>query len=253
MSTPLDGKIVIVTGAARGIGAAYAQGLAMAGACLALCDLDVPRETADRLRDQGAPVLDMACDVADQASVTRFIRAVEDRFGAVDVLVNNAGLFANLGFKPLDEIDDAEWDRVMAVNVRGSFSCSRAVVPIMRRQGRGKIINIASGTVFKGVPYMLHYVASKGAVVSMTRAMARELGDSGITCNCLAPGLTMSEAVLSNADWQGEAVRGNIASRCLKREAIPADLTGALLFLAGPASDFMTGQTIVVDGGSVMH
>jgi NAD(P)-dependent dehydrogenase (short-subunit alcohol dehydrogenase family) len=124
---------------------------------------------------------------------------------------------------------------------------------MMRRQGYGKIINIASGTVFKGAPLMLHYVASKGAIVAMTRSLARELGDAGVCVNCLAPGLTMSEGVVANNAWAGPIVANNIASRCLKREATPDDLTGALIFLASPESDFMTGQTIVVDGGSVTH
>jgi NAD(P)-dependent dehydrogenase (short-subunit alcohol dehydrogenase family) len=126
-------------------------------------------------------------------------------------------------------------------------------VPHMRRQKYGKIVNIASGTVFKGSPMLLHYVTSKGAVVAMTRAMARELGDDGIRVNCLAPGLIMSESVRANADWVGPVVANNIASRALKREAVPDDLIGAMLFLTTPESDFMTGQTIVVDGGSVMH
>lgn len=253
MSGLLAGKVGLITGAARGIGAAYAEALAADGATLALCDLDQPIEIAARLRDRGAQVLAGVCDVSDRASVEAFVAECDRTFGRLDVLVNNAGLFTTLAFQPIEQIEAAEWDRVMAVNVRGSFEVSRAVLPIMRRQGGGKIINIASGTVFKGVPFMLHYVASKGAVVAMTRAMARELGDAGITCNCLAPGLTMSEGVRDNEDWQGKAADNNVQSRCLKRAAVPADLTGALRFLAGPGSDFMTGQTIVVDGGSVTH
>jgi NAD(P)-dependent dehydrogenase (short-subunit alcohol dehydrogenase family) len=141
----------------------------------------------------------------------------------------------------------------MAVNVRGSFECAKAVLPVMRKQGYGKIVNIASATAFKGAPMMLAYVASKGAVIAMTRSIAREVGDAGICCNCLAPGLTMSTNVQANAAWAGDMVRNNIASRCLKREAVPDDLIGALLFLASAESDFMSGQTVVVDGGSVTH
>jgi len=141
----------------------------------------------------------------------------------------------------------------MAVNARGVFESVKAAVPQMRRQKYGKIVNIASGTVFKGSPMLLHYVTSKGAVLAMTPAMARELGDDGIRVNCLAPGLIMSESVRANADWVGPVVANNIASRALKREAVPDDLIGAMLFLTTPESDFMTGQTIVVDGGSVMH
>jgi NAD(P)-dependent dehydrogenase (short-subunit alcohol dehydrogenase family) len=141
----------------------------------------------------------------------------------------------------------------MSVNVRGSFECVKAVLPVMRRQRYGKIVNVASGTVFKGTPMMLHYVASKGAIVTMTRSVARECGDDGIRCNCLAPGLTMSENVRSNPAWAEAIVKANIASRCIKREATPDDLLGTLVFLLSAESDFMTGQTLVVDGGSVTH
>jgi NAD(P)-dependent dehydrogenase (short-subunit alcohol dehydrogenase family) len=141
----------------------------------------------------------------------------------------------------------------MAVNVRGPFECSKAVLPAMRAQGYGKIINIASGTVFKGAPMLLHYVSSKGAVVAMTRSMARELGDAGIRVNTLAPGLTSSENTVANPAWQGAVSANNIARRAIKREVTPEDLCGTLLYLASPASDFVTGQVVVVDGGSVMH
>jgi NAD(P)-dependent dehydrogenase (short-subunit alcohol dehydrogenase family) len=249
----LHHKIAIVTGAAQGIGAAYARALAAEGAKLGLCDLATPTAIADEIVQAGGEALAQACDVTNRASVEAFVAEVQRRFGGVHILVNNAGLFANLRLKSFVDIDDTEWDRVMAVNVRGSFECARAVFPAMKRQGYGKIINIASGTVFKGAPLMLHYVSSKGAVVGMTRALAREVGDHGICVNCLAPGLTMSEGLLANQDWAGPIVSNNIASRCIKREAQPKDLTGAMLFLASPESDFMSGQTVVVDGGSVTH
>jgi NAD(P)-dependent dehydrogenase (short-subunit alcohol dehydrogenase family) len=249
----LHGRAAIVTGAAQGIGAAYALALAAQGARLALCDIASPETTAEAVRAAGGEALAIACDVTDAAAVGRMVAATADAYGGVQVLVNNAAIFASLALKPAEQIGSEEWDRVMAVNVRGSFECARAVIPVMRRQGYGKIINIASGTVFKGAPMMLHYVASKGAVVAMTRSLARELGDAGIRVNCLAPGLTMSSGVQANSDWAGAIVAGNIASRCLKREAVPEDLTGALVFLASAGSDFMTGQTIVVDGGSVTH
>jgi NAD(P)-dependent dehydrogenase (short-subunit alcohol dehydrogenase family) len=175
------------------------------------------------------------------------------RFGTIDVLVNNAGIFADLAKKPFTQIDDAEWDRVMAVNVRGSFACAKAVAPVMIAKGGGKIVNIASGTVFKGFAGALHYVASKGAVVAMTRCLARELGAHEICVNAIAPGLTMSEAVVDNPEWGGAAGEATVASRALKRAQQPADIVGTLLYLASAASDFVTGQTIVVDGGSVMR
>ncbi len=249
----LTGKVAIVTGAAQGIGAAYAKALAAAGASLGLLDVSAPASVVAQIKDAGGEATGQTCDVTNAASMAAFVADVDQRFGGVHILVNNAGIFASLALKPFAEIDSTEWDRVMAVNVRGSFECAKAVLPVMRRQHYGKIINIASGTVFKGTPLMLHYVASKGAVVAMTRAMAREVGDDGIRVNCLAPGLTMSEGVLANKDWAGAIVANNIASRCIKREATPEDLTGALVFLASPESDFMSGQTVVVDGGSVTH
>jgi NAD(P)-dependent dehydrogenase (short-subunit alcohol dehydrogenase family) len=161
-------------------------------------------------------------------------------------------LFATLPKRRIEEIPSDEFDRVMQVNVRGAFECARAVAPIMKRQGYGKIVNITSGTVFKGQVMMLSYVTSKGAIVAMTRCLARELGPDGIRANALAPGFTMSEGVKEQSDWV-EAGKATVASRCLRRDQVPEDLNGALTFLLAPASDFMTGQTVVVDGGSVMH
>ncbi len=249
----LAGRVAIVTGAARGIGATYASALAAVGATVVACDILPPDGTVAVIREANGKASGAVCDVSNTAAVASFVKDTVAAHGRIDILVNNAAIFANLALKPFTEIDDAEWDRVMMVNVRGSFACAKAVAPVMQQQGYGKIINIASGTVFKGAPLMLHYVASKGAVVAMTRSLARELGDGGVRVNCLAPGLTMSEAVVANNAWAGPIVANNIASRCLKREAAPDDLTGALIFLASSESDFMTGQAIVVDGGSVTH
>jgi NAD(P)-dependent dehydrogenase (short-subunit alcohol dehydrogenase family) len=249
----LSGRAAIVTGAAQGIGAVYAKALAAEGARLSLCDVVAPDQVVEDIRAAGGEARGQICDVTDPSSVAALAGATEKAFGGIQILVNNAAIFARLALKPFEQIDSAEWDRVMAVNVRGSFECAKAVLPAMRRQGYGKIINIASGTVFKGAPMMLHYVASKGAVVAMTRSIAREAGGAGVRCNCLAPGLTMSDSLKSNPEWAGAIVENNIASRCLKREETPDDLIGALVFLAAPDSDFMTGQTIVVDGGSVTH
>lgn len=249
----LNGRAIIVTGAAQGIGAAYAQALAAEGARLSLCDLQAPEATLAAIKKAGGEAIGMACNVTDATAVARLVEATDKAFGGVQGLVNNAALFGGLDLKKFDQITSEEWDRVMTVNVRGSFECVKAVLPVMRRQRYGKIVNIASGTVFKGTPMMLHYVTSKGAIVAFTRAIARECGDEGIRCNCLAPGLTMSEAVRNNPAWAKSLVQANVASRCIKREMVPEDLLGTLVFLCAADSDFMTGQTVVVDGGSAMH
>jgi len=238
--------------ASDGIGATYAKALAAEGARVSLCDLDPPDAAVLAIREAGGEAIAQVCDVSDPKAVAVLVQATEGAFGGVHVLVNNAALFGKIALKPFTEIPSEEWDRVMAVNTRGPFECVKAVLPIMRRQGYGKIINIASGTVFKGTPMMLHYVASKGAVVAMTRAMARELGEHGICCNALAPGLTLSDTIKGRNDY-GAVRMLNVESRSLKREETPDDLIGALLFLASHDSDFMTGQTLLVDGGSAMH
>lgn len=248
----LDGTAAIVTGAAQGIGAIYAKALAAEGARVSVCDLDPPDAVVQAICDAGGESIGRICDVSDPKGVAALVEATEQAFGSVQVLVNNAALFGKIALKPFTEITSEEWDRVMAVNTRGPFECVKAVLPVMRRQGYGKIINIASGTVFKGTPMMLHYVSSKGAVVAMTRAMARELGEHGICCNALAPGLTLSDTIKGRNDY-GARRTLNVESRSLKREETPDDLVGALLFLASHDSDFMTGQTLLVDGGSAMH
>jgi NAD(P)-dependent dehydrogenase (short-subunit alcohol dehydrogenase family) len=248
----LSGTAAIVTGAAQGIGATYAKALAAEGARVSVCDIDPPDALVKEIRAAGGEAIGQVCDVTDPRSVAALVQATDKAFGGIQVLVNNAALFGKIAQKPFFEIPSEEWDRVMAVNTRGPFECVKAVLPVMRRQGYGKIINIASGTVFKGTPMMLHYVSSKGAVVAMTRAMARELGEDGIRCNALAPGLTLSDVVKGRNDF-GAMRTANIASRSLKREETPEDLVGALIYLASRDSDFMTGQTMVVDGGSAMH
>jgi len=253
MAGRLAGKIAIVTGAAQGIGATYAAALGAEGARVCVSDVLDTAETVAAVAKAGGEAFGTRCDVTDAASVKAMADATIERWGRIDILVNNAGLFGNLSLKPIDEISSAEFDKVLSVNVRGSFECVKGVAPHMRRQGYGKILNVASGTVFKGPPMLLHYVTSKGAVVAMTRCLARELGDSGIRVNAIAPGLVMSESVVANPSWKGAVVENNVASRCIKREAQPDDMVGTLVFLCSPESDFITGQTLVVDGGSVMH
>lgn len=249
----LSGRVAIVTGSAQGIGSRYAQALASEGAAVVCADIIDASMVVDSIISRGGRAIKALLDVTSSESARQMAELTFETFGKIDILVNNAGLFTNLALQPFEEITSSEWDKVMAVNVRGPFECAKAVLPFMRNQSYGKIVNIASGTVFKGAPMLLHYVSSKGAVVAMTRSMARELGDYGIRVNTLAPGLTASENTLSNPAWQGAVSANNIASRAIKREVTPEDLCGSLVYLVSQASDFVTGQVIVVDGGSVMH
>lgn len=249
----LSGRTVFVTGAARGIGASYARALAAAGATVVLLDVADSETVADDIRAEGGKALAQRGDVTDRTSIASAVAAGVAAFGSIDVLVNNAALFADLEPKPFTELTDDDWDRVLRVNVRGVATCCAEALPHFLAAGGGKIINISSATVFKGVPMLAHYVASKGAVVALTRALARELGPANISVNALAPGLTESEGLLANPAWGQDVRSANVQSRCFQREQRPADLIGTLTFLASSASDFMTGQTIVVDGGSVTH
>ena len=249
----LSDRSVIVTGAAGGIGAAFARAFAAEGARVSVCDLRAPDETVAAIRGAGGEAMGTVCDVTDAAAVARMAAATEERFGRVDGLVNNAAIFAALTPRPFEEIGSEEFDRILRVNVRGTFECIKAALPAMRRRGYGKIVNIASGTVFKGTPMMLPYVSSKGAVIALTRSVAREVGGDGIRVNCSAPGLTMSEGLLGREDYPKEYFAAAAATRCLPRAQQPEDLAGAATFLLSAESDFVTGQTLVVDGGSVMH
>lgn len=247
----LTGKVAIVTGAAQGIGAVYATALAAEGAAVAICDVLDPAATAAAVKSRGSKVYAATVDVTHSAAVANFVQHAERELGPVDILVNNAALFGGLARKPFTDISAEEWDRVMMVNTRSVLECTKAVVPSMRARRSGKIINIASSTVHSGTPFLLHYVASKGAVIAMTRSMARELGEHGIAVNCLAPGLTMSEATKQGTAAAVAAIA--IQGRAFKRDEEPEDLIGPLIFLASDDSGFVTGQTIVVDGGAIMH
>ncbi len=250
----LDGRVAILTGGAKGIGKHYAQALASEGARLMIADIADGSEVAAALaRDFGANSVESTItDVSDEGAVRALVGRTMARFGKIDILVNNAALFAPLHETKCTEIDVDSWDRVMAINRRGPFLLVKHVVPHMSAQGYGKIINIGSGTAYRGIPWMLHYVTSKGGIMAMTRALSRELGEHGIRVNTLAPGFTLSETVIAENPGHVETARARaVASRALKRDEQPQDLLGALVFLASADSDFVTGQTIAVDGGNV--
>jgi NAD(P)-dependent dehydrogenase (short-subunit alcohol dehydrogenase family) len=246
----LHDKVAVITGGAAGIGFAYARRFLAEGARVVVADLADPAAAVDKL-DAAGRALGVRTDVSDAGSVSAMVDATLARFGRVDVLVNNAAVFATLKPQPFDAIPEAEWDRVMAVNVKGVWHCARAVVPAMRAQGGGRIVNVASAIVAKGTALLMHYVTSKGAVVAMTRALARELGPDRITVNAVAPGLILSDTVQANPDITAFQEAAIMQARSLKRDAFPDDVEGTVVFLASDDSAFMSGQTLVVDGGSV--
>jgi NAD(P)-dependent dehydrogenase (short-subunit alcohol dehydrogenase family) len=249
VSGALDGKVAVVTGAAQGIGAAIARGLAAEGARIVVADVQRAEEAA---ADYAGGV-GIAVDVADEDAVAQLAAEVAARCGGVDILVNNAGLYASLAMRPFTEIPVDEWRKVMDVNVLSMFLASRALVPLMRERGGGRIVNLSSGTPFRGVPFLLHYVTSKGAIVALTRALAKELGPDEILVNCVAPGFTMSEGVKEHPDVIEKLRDVSVAARTLQRDQEPEDVVGAVVFLSGPGAAFITGQTMVIDGGQYFH
>jgi NAD(P)-dependent dehydrogenase (short-subunit alcohol dehydrogenase family) len=248
LSGALEGRVAIVTGGAQGIGNAIARGLAAEDARVVVADLQRAEEAARPLGGVGLVV-----DVSDESQVERMVEDVIERCGRIDILVNNAGLYASLEMRPFTEIPIDEWRRVMDVNVLSMFLTCRAVVPRMREQGGGRIVNISSGTPFRGVPFLLHYVTSKGAIVALTRALAKELGGDEVLVNCVAPGFTMSEGVQEHPEVIEALREVSVAARTLKRDQHPEDVVGAVVFLCGPGAAFITGQTIVIDGGQYFH
>jgi NAD(P)-dependent dehydrogenase (short-subunit alcohol dehydrogenase family) len=244
-------KVVIITGGASGIGFAFVQHLARAGHRLVIADLRGAAEAAERIRAEGHAAIGITVDVVKPADAAAMVAAAKSEFGRVDVLVNNAGLFSTLTLKPFDQITEQEWMRVMEVNTVGPFVCAKAVVGAMREQGGGRIVNIASTTPIKGTPMMLHYVASKGAVIAFTRSLAKELGNDNITVNAIAPGFTLSDGVLESGLHNHMPDTARKTSRTIQRDQVPEDLVGALAFLASDGAGFITGQTLAVDGGSV--
>ena len=255
MAGRLDGRVAIITGGGHGIGKAYAVRLAAEGAKVVIAEVDgeAASTLAAELTAQGHHAIAVQTDVANEASVTNMAQQAVAIFGRIDVLVNNAAIFATVPMSrsPFDQISVDEWDRMMSVNVKGTWLASRAVVPQMRLQAYGKIINVSSGTALKGSPSRIHYVTSKAGILGFTKTLANEVGKDGICVNCVAPGSTLSE---ENPDDDILKMRAQAANtRALKRVQTPDDLTGAVVFFASADSDFITGQTLVVDGGSCMH
>ncbi len=245
----LSGKTVLITGAGRGLGLAYARAFAASGAAVAVNDIDADasERAVDEIARTGARAVAVTGDIADEAAVALMAAAVRTALGPVDILVNNAALYAGLGRKRFDAIPVAEWRRLIDVNVTGSYLCARAVLPHMLERRWGRIVNVSSSTVPLGRPGFTHYVTSKAAILGMTRAMAREIGGENITVNAVMPGLTETEgsAGTDEAIWS-VVTRG----QCIPRREQPQDVVGAVLFLASDAAAFITGQTILVDGGS---
>ena len=248
----VEDRVCIVTGAAQGLGATYATALAAEGAKLVVSDIDDASATADAINAAGGDAISLRTDVADWDSCAEMVAKTVERFGRVDVLINNAAIFGKLDRASIEEITPELFDRVIRINVGGTFLCTRAVVPAMRANGYGKIVNISTSRIFAGLPFYVHYDASKGAVFGMTRAMAKELGEHGIRVNAIAPGSTMSENVKARTDWRDGGPAAKLAGRSLKRLQEPEDLIGTCIFLASAESDFVTGQTLVVDGGGAM-
>src|SRR5262245_22308284 len=249
----LTGRTVIVTGGGKGIGKVYAEEFAKAGARVVAADIDgaAAKAVAEALVAQGFETIGLSVDIASEDSTNTMAQAALDRFGTIDVLINNASLMSVLARRSWLEIPVEEWDRVMAVNLRGMFLCCRAVFPAMKARKRGKIVNISSSRVFEGTPNRLHYTTSKAGVVGFTRALSHEVGEFGITVNAVAPGMTLSDTQVASSS--GNYLGARVTGRAIERPQYPEDLVGAVMFLSSPASDFMTGQTLLVDGGKLMH
>lgn len=251
----LQEKVTIITGAAHGIGKAYARRFAEEGAHVVIADIDAKggEEVAKGLLDSGFSAWARGTDVRSYPNIEGLMRETAQRFGRIDVLLNNAAIYVtqNLWKGAVEELALDEWDRVLEVNLKGVFLCSKAVIPFMKRQRSGKIINIASGTFFSGSGNMPHYTTAKGGVVALTRVMARQLGEWNINVNCMTPGSTMSEE--SVTDDVLKRREGSMEKRCFKRVETPADIVGTALFLASSDSDFVTGQLLVVEGGGILH
>ncbi len=245
----LAGKVAIVTGGARHIGAVYCRKLAAEGAAVIIADVLDGDKVVQEITAAGGRAMALKVDVSKEEDTIQMAAETVKTFGRIDILVNNAAIFINIQRQPFYEITAEEWDRVSAVNIKGPFLCAKAVFPQMKKQRSGKIINISSSTAFAGTPLFLHYVASKSALIGMTRSLAREVGEVGICVNAIAPGLVQHEGQTAPKEF----TEFQLKARSIKRLQTPEDLLGVLVYLASPDSDFVTGQTILVDGGGIFH
>lgn len=249
----LQGKVAIVTGGAMGIGRAMAEGLAVEGAAVVIADLKGADAAAEEMRAKGLRATGVTTNIASFEDTQNMAAHAIDTSGRIDILVNNAGVYSTLVPGPFEQQTTEQWRAVLDVNVIGTFHACQAVTPSMRQNGGGRIINVSSGTPFKGVPFLLHYVASKGAVNAMTKALAKELGDANILVNGIAPGFTLSDGVKANPAQLEQLRAVSVKARVLQRDQVPADLVGAVVFFCSEHSSFITGQTLVIDGGAYFH
>lgn len=249
MGKRLEGRVAVVTGAAAGIGQAYCVALAREGARVVAADIQDASATVGLVEAAGGGAIAVTADVSSETDVANMVARATREYGRVDILVNNAGIFP---VQPIGEMALEDWRKVMSINLDGTFLCSKAVLPQMKQQGHGRIINISSTTFFMGVPIFAHYVSSKGGIIGLTRALAGEVAEFGITVNCIAPGLTKSAAVDASPFLQ-QIWDQVVAAQCIKRKQRPEDLAGPLLFFASDDSAFVTGQTLCVDGGCVRN
>ncbi len=246
----LTNHTIVVTGAATGIGQAFAVGCAAQGANVVVADMNASDETVDAIQKLGGQAISLRVDVADETSVRAMADAAVNRFGRIDGLINNAAYFREIKLTDFEELDSAQWDRLFDVNVKGVWLCCKAVMPAMRKQGSGSIVNIASVVAVAGQPGYLHYVASKGAVLSMTKGLAKETGKHGVRVNVIAPGFVITDATRNRPiEWQQMFLK----ARAISREQRPDDLVGTALYLLSDLAGFVSGQTLVVDGGHIMY
>jgi NAD(P)-dependent dehydrogenase (short-subunit alcohol dehydrogenase family) len=247
----VEGKVAVITGAAQGIGQAYAECLAAEGAKVVVTDVQDTSAVVSAITDAGGSAIGLNVDVTSNESLEKMVSDTEAEFGPIDILINNAAVFATIDMKPFTEISEEEWDLVMRVNLRGPFQAVKAVLPSMIKAGSGRIVNIGSGTALRGAPGFLHYVSSKGGIVAQTRSISREVAQHNINANTMIIGLTESDGVLGNEKMLGAAKAPTLGMRTIKRDMVPADVLGTMLFLVTEDSAFITGQSINIDGGAL--